>query len=103
MLKLSLILSGLLSFWYFLNPGSFAGLSQAGGEVLGARSVNQAANRQTVYIALLAFCLDKQTLPKDLNELYAAELSKEKRIDLNQLFRIESKSPAICEFQLVSK
>jgi len=103
MFKLSLFLSGLLSFWYFLHPASFGGLPAQGEKVLGVKSFNQAVNRETVYTAILAYCLDQNRLPKDLNQLYERELSKERQVDLNELFLMVPKDSSDCEFQLTPK
>ncbi len=103
MLRLSLLISGLISFWYFLNPASFGAWSETGDKVLGIQSLNQAVNRQAVYTAVLAFCLDNQTLPENLNQLYEKEIDDKNKIDLNELYSMETKNSQTCEFQLTPK
>ena len=100
MLRLSLFLSGLASFLYFLAPQNFPDLAPSGEKVLGVKSINQVVNRETVYTAILAYCLDEGHLPSDLNQLYEKELSPERRIDLNTLYRLNSTDPNSCEFNL---
>lgn len=101
MLKISLIISGFLSFWFFLSPTNFSGFSDSAEKVLGVQSMNQAANERTVYTAVLVFCLDNERLPMDLNQLYEDELSDKMQIDLNSLFKLEEGSET-CEFRLKS-
>ena len=84
MLRLTLLVTGVLSFIYFLKPQYFSQVKPAGEKVLGIKTLNQAVNIETVRTALTIYCINKQTLPKNLNELYRDELSKEKYLDLQR-------------------
>lgn len=101
MLRLTLLVTGVLSFIYFLKPQYFSQVKTSGEKVLGIQTLNQVVNIETVKTALMIHCINKQILPTNLNELYHDELSKEKYLDLENIFYY--KSGKNCEFELTPK
>lgn len=101
MLRLTLLVTGVLSFIYFLKPQYFSHVKTSGEKVLGIKTINQTVNVDTVKTALMIYCINKLSLPRNLNELYNEELSKEKYLDLDNIFfYYPGKS---CEFRLTPK
>jgi len=98
MLRLALLISGILSFWYFLQPETFSGLKKSSENVLGITTLNQTVNIETVKTALLIYCINKQYLPRRLNDLYKEELSSDKYFDLDKNFYYKPLDN--CEFEL---
>lgn len=100
MLRVIIFLSGILSFIYFIRPDTLPA-KKAIGETLGVSKINQAVNAEIVRQALLIHCINKQKLPTALNQLYGDELSKEKFVDLDSIYRVEDKGN--CDFELIGK
>lgn len=101
MFKIALLLTGILSFIYFLKPTVFEPIKTSGEKVLGVKTLNKAVNIGTVKTALTIYCIDKGELPVNLNDLYEEVLSKDNYIDLNTLFKFEPEDK--CEFNLSPK
>ena len=101
MVRLTLLVTGVLSLIYFLKPQFFSQVKPAGDKVLGIETLNQAVNIETVKTALTIFCINQQSLPGNLNELYSEELSKDKYIDLDKIFFYKPSED--CEFELRPK
>lgn len=100
MLRTLLFFSGVLSFIYFLRPDVFPSKRHI-EDTLGVSTINQVANAEIVRQALLIHCLNSQTLPSRLNQLYENELSKDRFVDLDSLYKLTNKGN--CEFELTAK
>jgi len=101
MFRLITLASGVLSLIFFLKPQYFSSVKTSGDKVLGIKTLNQTANIETVKTALMIHCINKQTLPKNLNELYSDELSSEKYLNLEEIFFYSRGEN--CEFKLTPK
>lgn len=100
MLRVLLFFTGILSFIYFLRPDVFPNRRQV-ENTLGISTINQVANSEIVRQALLIHCINKQKLPKTLNQLYEDELSKDKFIDLDSMYSFRDLGD--CQFELIAK
>lgn len=100
MLRAILFISGILSFFYFLRPDVFS-FKREVENTLGISTISAAANAEVVRQALLIHCINNQSLPTTLNELYEDELSKEKYLDLDKLFSYSVGKD--CTFKLSAK
>ena len=100
MLRAILFLSGILSFFYFLKPQVFHS-KLAVENTLGINTISAAANAEIVRQALTIHCINTQSLPSTLNELYENELSKEKYLDLDKIFSYSVEKD--CDFELSLK
>ncbi len=101
MFRLTLLVTGVISFIYFSKPGVFEPVKSSGEKVLGIKTLNQGVNIETVKTALLIHCINKSSLPEKLNDLYQDELSKEKYLDLDKIFSYSIEGN--CEFNLTPK
>lgn len=97
MLRILLLLSGILSFIYFLRPDVFPSRRNV-EDTLGISTISQAANMEVVRQALLIHCLNNGKLPNKLNDLYENELRQDKFIDLDSLYKLTDKNN--CEFEI---
>lgn len=102
MLKLTLLVTALVSFVNFCFPKSFALSKAAGEKVLGIKQTTQMLNIETVRTAVLAHCLATTRLPDKLNDLYQNELLKERFLDLDSNFTL-IKGQNFCQFDLTPK
>ena len=100
MLRAILFLSGILSFIYFLRPDVLP-TKLSVENTLGINTITAAANAEIVRQALLIHCINNQSLPSHLNELYENELSKEKYLDLDTLFSYTVEKD--CDFELTHR
>lgn len=100
MLKLVIVVTGILSFLHFVNPAVFS-IPKQSGKVLGINNIEEFANIKTVATAVTMYCLDKQKLPENLDDLYQSELSTTAYLDLNKYFNYQKLSG--CEFNLTPK
>ena len=100
MLRLTLLVSALISFLYFAFPQNFS-FTKKVGDVLGISNIEAAANSQTVSTALNIYCINNGHLPNNLNELYKNELSKDKHLDLDKIYSLKVLKD--CEFNLTPK
>ena len=73
--RLFLITTGLLSFFYFLFPASFERFDMNKGDVLGIEKRNAQVNKPTIDTMLIAYCINEGSLPKKLNDLYGCHSS----------------------------
>ena len=101
MLRLTLLVTGVISFIYFFKPDVFEPVKSSGEKVLGIKTLNQSVNIETVKTALLIHCINKNKLPEKLNDLYEDELAKEKYLDLEKIFSYSVEKN--CEFNLTPK
>ena len=101
MLRAFLLVTGIISFLYFLFPSLFAKVNPD-KDVLGVSKINAYVNKSSLETALLAYCLSEQSLPKSLNELYAGYLSEKRKLDLDKLFKYKVVSRDDCEYELNS-
>ena len=96
-----MLVTGTISFLYFLFPGTFAKANpDKDKDVLGVSKINAYVNKSSLETALLAYCLSEQSLPKSLNELYAGYLSEKRKLDLDKLFKYKVVSSDDCEYEL---
>lgn len=100
MLRVLLIVSGILSFIYFLRPDVFPNQRKV-EDTLGISTINQVANAEIVRQAVMIRCINTQELPNSLNELYGNELSKDQLVDLDSLYTLTDKGD--CSFELTAK
>lgn len=102
MLKLTLLVTVVISFINFWFPATFEPVTKTGEKILGIRQTQQALNINTVQAALVIYCINHGKLPEKLNELYKSELLKEKFLDLDTHFQLKEGSEH-CDFTLVPK
>ena len=100
MLRAILFISGILSFFYFLRPDVFP-TKRLIEDTLGISIISAAANAEIVRQALIIHCLNTQKLPSSLNELYKNELSNDKFVDLDSLYKVIDKYD--CNFELKAR
>ncbi len=100
MIRLLLFFTGVLSFIYFLHPDVFP-TKRSLETTLGLSQINQRANAEIVRQALVIHCINTDKLPTSLNQLYGTELSKEKFVDLDAIYKLVRKTN--CEFELKTK
>ena len=97
------LLSIAASFSYFVSPTSFDRFYLAEKDVLGISSFNAQVNKKSVESALLAYCLNKRTLPKSLDSLYGDYLDERTKIDLDNLFTYKVEDYDSCNYVLEPK
>lgn len=100
MFRLTLLVTGLISFLYFAFPQSMPNSDKI-GQVLGVVQSESLINLPTVETAVTIYCINHQQLPESLNILYENELSKQKYLDLDQNY-VYSKFSG-CDFKLSPK
>ena len=100
MLRLTLLVSAIISFLYFAFPQSFT-IVKKSGDVLGITKFEAMVNKQTISTALNIYCINNGHLPESLNELYKNELSKRSYLDLDKVYSL--KKIKDCDFELNSK
>ncbi len=101
MLRLTLLVTVVLSFLNFVNPNTFAFVDKNKEKVLGIDRINQSINIETVKTGLLVYCIEKGYLPTELNDLYRDVLSREKFLDLDKTFSYSLGKD--CKFNLTPK
>ncbi|HSX57877.1 MAG TPA: hypothetical protein VLE47_01230 [Candidatus Saccharimonadales bacterium] len=99
MLRIIILLSGIISFLFFISPNYFPKKENL-EKVLGVKTTTQALNASAVNEALTIYCINHGTLPKKLNDLFGNELNYAK-VDLDQLYTLENTSG--CNFDLKAK
>ena len=100
MLRLTLLVTALLSFFNFVFPHAFT-LKPKLGDVLGISQVESVANIQVTKEAVTIYCINHGSLPENLNKLYDSELSKSKFVDLDKMYFLTQGSG--CDFELIPK
>lgn len=100
MIRLTLLVTGILSFLHFVYPQSFS-LGKKTPDVLGISTIQTTANLSTVSQAIQIYCLNHDNLPSNLNSLYENELDKRKYLDLDRVYSLENLGN--CEFNLKIK
>jgi hypothetical protein len=100
MLRLTVLISGILSFVYFLRPDVFP-TRRSFENTFGITQISQLANAEIVRQALLIHCLNNQKLPQNLNQLYNNELSDDRFVDLESLYEFTNEGN--CNFKLTAK
>lgn len=99
MFKLTLLVTVVISFAHFISPASFK--VEKFDNVLGLDQLGQNVNLAVVREGLLIYCINHQSLPSSLNELYKNELSDRLLINLDKIY---SYSPQTgCDFKLTQK
>ncbi len=102
LIRLFLLITGLVSFLYFLSPSSFSGLNSEEGDVLGIEQRNAQFNKPTINTVLLAYCISEGGLPKNLNDLYDGYLKEERKLDLDKLYEYTVLDEQGCEYEIKS-
>lgn len=98
--KIFLATTGLMSLLFFLSPEKFELFSAKDTDVLGIQKINAKINKSSVETALTLHCLDKNDLPKELNNLYGDYLDSKVKVDLEELFIYRILSSEDCEYSL---
>lgn len=102
MIRFFLVVTGIISFLYFLFPGIFTQMKPQ-GDVLGIDNISALVNKQTVETALLSACLSEGQLPENLNYLYNAYLEPSKKTNLDDLFAYKIVESSSCLYTLSVK
>ena len=102
MLKAFLLVTGTISFLYFLFPATFGKLNPGTKDVLGVQKFNAQINKSTIETALLTYCINEGTLPEKLNGLYDGYLDAKARLDLEKLYDYQVLDPENCEYSVVA-
>ena len=100
--RIFLITTGLLSFFYFLSPSSFERFDMNKGDVLGIEKRNAVVNKPTIDTMLMAYCINEGELPKELNDLYGEYLREERKLDLDKVYNYKIIDENVCEYDLKS-
>ena len=100
MVRIIIILTGTLSFLYFLYPQTFDFLDTNNKDVLGIKQINAKINKSTIETALITYCLKDQKLPKNLNALYDGYLGYTIKINLDSLYKYKIIDEKNCEYSL---
>lgn len=101
--RLFLITTGLLSFFYFLSPSSFERFDIKKGDVLGIETRNATVNKPTIDTMIMAYCINEGELPKKLNDLYGEYLREERKLDLDKLYSYQIVNRKNCEYTITPK
>ncbi len=99
MLRLTLLVTGILSFLHFAFPQNTLNPKKI-GDVLGAAKTENLINSRVIKTAVTIYCINKGKLPDNLNILYQDELSTNVILDLDRNFNFQKGKN--CEFKLNS-
>ena len=100
MLRLTLLVTAIISFLHFAFPQNFAFVKKSGA-VLGINQLEATVNKQTVATALQIYCINHSQLPNKLNDLFGNELDPKSYLDLDKIFLL--KKIKDCDFELTTK
>ena len=101
-IRFFLFTTGILSFIYFLSPTSFYFLKQDENDILGIEKRNAIFNKPTLDTVLLAYCINEEVLPANLNDLYDDYLRESRKLDLDKLYTYTVISNQECKYELSS-
>jgi len=103
LIRLLILITGLVSFVYFLSPSIFSSENLEAGDVLGIEQRNAQFNKPIINTVLLAFCISEGEPPKNLNDLYSGYLREERNLDLDNLYEYRVLDSKSCEYALKVK